>query len=462
MRKSFVKKSAALCLSAVMVLSLAVGCGSKDGVTGKDSKSGKKSSVSAEELLDGAKLSADSIDAELSFTIAGEIDMSSLSEDEGDDKSSEKSKISITGKYAFEADEDTVHIKGTLEGKADGEEEDLNQSYEVYRQKNKNSVSTYEYDSDEKEWYVSEDDLNEVDEEDVEKLKNTVINKDNFKSLKAEENSKGFVVTGVLDYEKCVKNAQSLDDDVPDYDDLTEQIDDMGFDASKLPDIKVVITFDKEKNPTSIEITTDLDKLNSQIKDYGSVSKLSIKLTINKTSDVKVEVPNSVSSKAVSEDDDDYDFSSLFDDKNDKDDKDDKTTTSTPSITVSSGDETVANNFGYSKDSVEYTKKLYVYWFDGEKVTAKDLIEDAIYIENFAKDEKNAAVMEKAAEYFNKYTTVEFDKYIVENYSKLSDVEKKAAACICAEGYEVSYHIADNLSKADSDEFEKLVDAAEK
>ena len=461
MIKSFLKKGLALGLSLCLVLSSAVGCGSKDKVNGSKNGSGKKSSVSAEELMSGAfDKDKTSVDGTIEFDLSGEIDMVAMmakawgvtpekfAELSGDDYTKEMTKMAFSGKIDVKSDKDTCYIKGTYALDANGEKEDGD--VEEYLQISDEGSDVYVYDKENKEWGHSS--IEDASSNSIDTLKDNVVKTDNFKSLDVVEKDKSYIVTGVIDYKKVMSATEKADiSEVPSYDDFIKEIEGYGIKEADLPDLKVVMTFDKSKNLKSVELKVDVDKVNKIVSDMGKVNKVVLKCTFNSIDNKEFEIPADVIKNAVDNDDDyGYDdatdlggdgsrFSEILGNSDDK-----------PS------DESMENNFGYTSNDSEFTTKMAVDWFDKEEITADDLIADVVYTSKFAKNSSNKDIIAVAAKMFNKYTTVEFLKYVINNYSNLTKIEKQAAAFIVTEGYEVEYYITDNLSDKDAAEFDKL------
>lgn len=261
---------------AMVVSSMLVGCGKKDS----------KPDVSAEELLNGVKETAekggDYNDMGMTFDVAGKIDAGALT---GESAEPTLMEAALSGTMTVKMDADTTNTEGSVTIKMMGIEQP--QEVKTWTQKNEDGTMTsYEFDTDSNSWTFTTDTAEEEKAEEAtsDDIKDIV---DAIKDCKVEQNSDGYKITGSLDLNKIMEKAKETEAAAGvDFDSVKQYTDKLN--------IKVAIDFDKDKNLKNIEISVD------KIEEEAFVLEKAV-ITINVNSlagETALDVPEDVTSNA--------------------------------------------------------------------------------------------------------------------------------------------------------------------
>ena len=236
------KKISKILIMAMVVSSMLVGCGNK-----KD-----KTDVTAEELLNGVKETADKggkyNDIEMTFDVAGKIDASAFM---GESADATLMEAALNGTVNAKTDEDTTGTEGTMTIKMMGME--MPETIKSWTQDNGDGTETsYSFDTESSEWtYITAETVK--DEESDSESDNVKDIIDAIKDCKVESTSDGYQIKGALDIPKLLAMAEEASG----TDGAVSGVVDSYKEYAEKVNINVSIDFDKDKNLKSVELKAD-------------------------------------------------------------------------------------------------------------------------------------------------------------------------------------------------------------
>jgi len=263
-----VKKLLSALLCATLVATSLMGC------TNENTEADKP--VTIESLLsDSNKKQMESADMDLKLVMDADIHY-----EEGGSSIKMNMAMKLTAKVL--TDKDTMHMKGNVEAKVMGME--VTQPMESYVQKNGDTSTTYNYDSDSDTWTSSSEVSSTDSTVDVSGVTN--VTADILKDAKLEETENAYVITATISAKDMADSLGLSSEDV-----LGDLSGDSEIDYNTLA-YQATISFDKEsKNMKSIKFAVNTD---AKISDSLSFNEYVIEVTFNKINDVNVSVPDEV------------------------------------------------------------------------------------------------------------------------------------------------------------------------
>ena len=417
MRKTLVKKSFALALGLCLVLGNLAGCGSKNMALESDD-------LSAESIIeDMFNYDMTTLEGVLEFSYCGEF-KNYYDEFDPDYQTDDPYYVEdFTYLIEYKMDEDTTYAKRNTKVGAD----EYEMSEEQYAQIIDRGCAIYE------KWFDWECDVF-VDYHVKESFKKVLTNPQEYDSLSVSKNGSDYIVTGVIDFEKISKCAYGADEllFITSYIDLfADYLDEIKFDAIDRESLKLKIDYiyDKNKKLKSVELDPNLHMVNKILGEEGKFKNIEMKFTVTKLSNETIEVPADIIESTKD------DFYYLEEEEEQEE------------INTS-----IEDNFGFPEESPQVTKTMANWWFKKDVIDALSFIDNYHYLSKSVANPDNLSVLEEAANMFNKYSFVELNKYIINNYEKLTDTEKRAAAFLIRDGYLSIDIVLDNLVLDDARE----------
>lgn len=278
------KKRILSLLTCITILStLVTGCGAKV--------------PTAEELLQNAWGSDEvtSADMIMKIDLEAKIDMSELT---GEDTAM---NMAIDADIDVKNSENISYMDGSIDINILGM--DTTKPIKSYIEKDDNTYTMYEYDSEDDCWYIEEDSsVNMINTESIASIDENIF--ENLTMDEVSKNSTEYVLRGSISYKDFAKTMDI---------DMNELMGGANVDDINIDDFKfdTVITFNKEtKLIESITFNIDTDSINTEDTEAGAkFTKFELAFLINQINGVDISIPKEVIDNATTKTDDfEYDL----------------------------------------------------------------------------------------------------------------------------------------------------------